>query len=316
MNPNATARVPDLQRLLPMLGRRTLVMGILNVTPDSFSDGGRFDARDAALSHAAAMLAEGADIIDVGGESTRPGHAAVAEDVEIARIAPIVTGLAERIPVPISIDTYKAATAHAALSLGAHIVNDVWGLQREPEIARVAADFGAPVIIMHNRAEIDPSLDIIEEMKRFFDRSIAIARAAGLPDRNILLDPGIGFGKSFAQGLDAQRRLAEIKAFGYPVLVGASRKSFLQKILQQRAIAPGQGGPGPLSPPLQETTPPVVQIAPQDRLMGTLAAHVLAIAAGADIIRVHDVRAHVEAAAVADAILGRSGAATSLQSPI
>jgi dihydropteroate synthase len=276
---------------LPDLGRRTLVMGILNVTPDSFSDGGLYAARDAALAHADELIAEGADIIDVGGESTRPGHAAVSEAEEIARIAPVIAALADRVSVPISIDTYKAATARVALNLGAKMINDVWGLQREPEIAQVAAEFGAPVVIMHNRAEIDASLDIIEDMKRFFARSIAIARAAGIPDDQIILDPGIGFGKSFAQGLDALRRLAEVKALGYPLLVGASRKSFIGRLLA--------------SQPLQEAAFAAVPVPPQDRLMGTLASHILAMAGGADIIRVHDVRAHVEAARVADAIIGK-----------
>jgi dihydropteroate synthase len=276
---------------LPDLGRRTLVMGVLNVTPDSFSDGGLFAGHDAAIAQAHQMVSEGADIIDVGGESTRPGHAAISAEDEIARIRPVIAELAGRIRVPISIDTYKAVTARAVLQLGATILNDVWGLQREPEIARVAADFDVPVILMHNRAEIDASLDIIDELRRFFDRSIAIAHAAGIPDRHIILDPGVGFGKSFAQGLDVQRRLAEVRAFGYPVLVGASRKSFIGKLMASSRA--------------QEATPAVVP-PPQERLSGTIAAHVLAIAGGADIIRAHDVREHVEAACIADAILGKT----------
>lgn len=256
-------------------------MGILNVTPDSFSDGGLFAAREAAVAHATTMVAEGADIIDVGGESTRPGHTPVAADDEIARVVPIIEAIAATTP-PISIDTYKAATADAALKAGARIVNDVWGLQRDPEIARVAAGHGAPVIVMHNREAPDESADVVDEMRRFFDRSLEIAARAGIPDRHIILDPGIGFGKTRVQELDALRRIAEIKAFGYPVLVGASRKSFIGRIAAASSTTP---------------------LPPRERINGTLAAHMLAIGGGADIIRAHDVRAHVEAARVADAIL-------------
>jgi dihydropteroate synthase len=282
----------DLATLLPELGRRTLIMGILNVTPDSFSDGGLFDALAPALSHADQLIAEGADLIDVGGESTRPGHSTVSESDEIARIEPIIAALVQRMALPISIDTYKAGTARAALALGAHIVNDIWGLTRDPDIARVAADFGAPVIIMHNRAEIDPSLDIVDDMKRFFARSIGIARTAGIPDSQIILDPGIGFGKSFPQQFAALRGIGDLKSLGYPILLGASRKSFIAKLL---------AGPR-TSPPLQEATPVDAQMPPQERLIGSLAAHVRGIAQGCDILRVHDVQPHVQAARMADAI--------------
>lgn len=267
-----------ISKLLPDLGRRTLVMGILNVTPDSFSDGGQFAHLEAAIAHAEDMVAEGADIIDVGGESTRPGHVAVAEADEIARVVPVIAALAPRLKTPISIDTYKAATAEAALTAGARLVNDVWGLQRQPRIAEVAAQFGAPVIAMHNRDDIDETLDIVDEMKRFFARTIAIAMRAGIPHGDLILDPGIGFGKSFAQNLEALRRLKELKALGYPLLVGTSRKSFIGRILDKM---------------------------PAERVNGTLASNVAAILAGADIIRVHDVIPHVDAARVADAILGK-----------
>ena len=265
--------------LLPDLGRRTLVMGILNVTPDSFSDGGLFAPLEAAVAHAEAMVGEGADIIDVGGESTRPGHIAIDETDEIARVVPVISALSQRIGVPISIDTYKAATAAAALRAGAAIVNDVWGLQREPEIARIAAEFGAPVVAMHNRDTIDADLDIIDDMMRFFTRSIAIARQAGIADRDIILDPGIGFGKSFAQNLTALRRLGELKTLGHPILVGTSRKSFIGRILDKL---------------------------PAERVNGTIASNVAAIIAGADLIRAHDVAPHVEAARFTDAILGKA----------
>jgi dihydropteroate synthase len=250
-------------------------MGILNLTPDSFSDGGRFDAEGPALSHAAAMIAEGADIIDVGGESTRPGAVPVPAAEEIRRIAAVVQALAAQSTVPISIDTYKAATARAALQAGARMVNDVWGLQREPAIAEVAAAFGVPVVIMHNRAEADPALDIVDDIRHFFDASLAIARRAGIPDRHIVLDPGIGFGKTRAQNLAALARLPEIKALGFAVLVGASRKSL---------VAASMDRP------------------PRERLAETLAGHVLAAAGGADILRVHDVREHVDALRVVDAV--------------
>ncbi|KMO13268.1 dihydropteroate synthase [Methylobacterium indicum] len=266
-----------LAALLPDLGRRTLVMGILNVTPDSFSDGGRFQDLDAARDQAARLVEEGAALLDIGGESTRPGHVPVPADEEQARVLPAIRALAPTLSVPISIDTYKAATADVALKAGARIVNDVWGLQREPEIARVAAHHGAPVVVMHNRETIDPSLDIVDEMRAFFERSLTIARQAGIPDRDIVLDPGVGFGKSWEQHLEALRRLPELRALGFPLLVGVSRKSVLGRIHNAAT-------------------------APADRLFGSIAAHVAAAALGADIVRVHDVRPHVEACQVVDAI--------------
>lgn len=265
---------------LPDLGKRTLVMGILNVTPDSFSDGGRFNTLDAALAQARAMTDEGADILDVGGESTRPGATEVSGEEEIARVVPVIERLATGAFPPVSIDTYKAATAEAALAAGASIVNDVWGLQREPEIASVAAAHGAPVIVMHNRPDIDPSIDIIEDMKAFFARSIAIAHKAGIPDEHIILDPGVGFGKTFEQHLQSISRLGELRPLGYPLLMGCSRKRLIGTLI---------GADRPVG----------------ERLNGTVAANVAAILNGADIVRVHDVRAHRDAAAVADAIRGQ-----------
>ncbi len=262
------------------LGQRTLVMGILNVTPDSFSDGGLFHAREAAVAHALSMEQEGADILDAGGESTRPGHVPISAEEEQARVIPVIEMLAPRLRIPISIDTYKASTARRGLEAGARILNDVWGLQREPEIAAVAAEHGAPVIIMHNRETIDPNLDIIDEMRRFFERSLAIAHRAGIPDTHVVLDPGIGFGKSLDQHLEALRRLPELKALGFPVLIGVSRKSVLGRIHDR-------------------------DTAPQDRLLGSVASHVLGATLGADIVRVHDVRPHVEAIRVVDAVMRR-----------
>lgn len=275
-----------LAALLPDLGRRTLVMGILNVTPDSFSDGGRFQDLDAARDQATRLVEEGAALLDIGGESTRPGHQPVPAEEEQARVLPAIRALGPALPVPISIDTYKASTADVALKAGARIVNDVWGLQREPEIARVAAHHGAPVVVMHNRETIDPGLDIVDEMRAFFERSLDIARRAGIPDRDIVLDPGIGFGKSWEQHLEALRRLPELRALGFPLLVGVSRKSVLGRIHNAAT-------------------------APADRLFGSIAAHVAAASLGADIVRVHDVRPHVEACQVVDAIMrpaSRAGA--------
>ena len=267
-----------LSDLLPALGGRTLVMGILNVTPDSFSDGGLFAGAAEAVSQAERLVAEGAAILDVGGESTRPGHVPVSAEEEQARVLPVIRAVAPRLPVPISIDTYKASTARVALEAGARIVNDVWGLQREPDIASVAAAHGAPVIIMHNRETIDADIDIVADMLGFFERSLGIAHRAGLADSDIVLDPGVGFGKTWAQHLEALRRLPEIRALGYPVLVGVSRKSLLGRLHDRETH-------------------------PADRLHGSLAAHAVAAALGADIVRVHDVAAHIDAMRVVDAIL-------------
>ncbi|WP_200918867.1 dihydropteroate synthase [Methylobacterium sp. Leaf102] len=253
-------------------------MGILNVTPDSFSDGGRFADPGPARAQAETLVAEGAALIDIGGESTRPGHTPVSAEEEQARILPVIRDLASRLPVPISVDTYKAATARVALEAGARIVNDVWGLQREPDIAHVAADHGAPVMVMHNRETIEPGIDIVADMLRFFERSLAIARLAGIRDADIVLDPGIGFGKSWEQHLDALRRLPEIVALGFPVLVGVSRKSLLGRLHN-------------------------TETKPVDRLFGSLASHVLAATLGAGIVRVHDVAPHVDALRVVDAVM-------------
>lgn len=258
------------------LGRRTLVMGILNATPDSFSDGGRFAEHAAALAQAARMVSEGADIVDVGGESTRPGHAPVSAEEEANRVVPLVAELAKTCPVPISIDTYKASTAAAALRAGATIVNDVWGLTRDADLARVAADFGAPVIVMHNREAADPSIDTIADQLAFFRRSIDIALCAGVREEDVIVDPGIGFGKTFEQNLETMARLGELAVLGRPILLGTSRKSMIGRILD---------------------------VPPAERLFGTLATNVAGILAGVAIVRVHDVREHVEAARVTDAIV-------------
>jgi dihydropteroate synthase len=252
------------------------VMGILNVTPDSFSDGGRFEAVETAVAQARLMVGEGADVIDVGGESTRPGHVPVDAAEEIRRVVPAIRAIRAAIDAPISIDTMKASVAAAALEAGAEIVNDVWGLQRDPDIARVAGEHGAPVAVMHHRTEVDESLDIVEDMRRFLGRSIEIAQRAGVPDHAIMLDPGIGFGKTVAQNLIAIRRVDALAAMGFPVLLGTSRKSLIGHIIQRD---------------------------PEERVFGTVATSVVGWAAGATMFRVHDVRANRDALLVAQAVL-------------
>lgn len=258
------------------IGARTLLMGVLNATPDSFSDGGDFATPEDARTHVARMAREGADIIDIGGESTRPGATALSVEDEIARIIPIFEALKDKRLPPLSIDTYKAKTARAALEAGAVIVNDVWGLQRDPEMAHVAADFGAGVVLMHNREAADDSIDIIADVRTFLDRSLTIALAAGIKDDCIVLDPGVGFGKTLSQSAEVITRLSEIAELGFPILVGASRKRFIGHILKIEN--------------------------PKDRLNGTLGAHLAAVANGADIIRAHDIKPHREALDIFDAI--------------
>ncbi len=263
-----------LSRLLAK--QRPLVMGVLNVTPDSFSDGGRFLDAQVAPVHARRLAAEGADIIDVGAESTRPygGPVRVSLEEERARLAPVLSEVIS-LGVPVSIDTLKAPVAAWALDLGAAIVNDVWGLQRDPDMAGVIADRGVPVIIMHNRENADPMIDIIADVTSFFERSLEIAARVGIRREQMVLDPGIGFGKTPEQSMTCIARLNTWCSFGLPVLVGASRKRFIN------AIMPSE---------------------PAERLGGSLAAHLLAVENGAAIVRVHDVAPTVQALAVATAI--------------
>ncbi len=256
--------------------RRPLVMGVLNVTPDSFSDGGQFLEPPAAIEHARRLVAEGADIIDIGAESTRPygGARPVSAGEERERLEPILPAVAT-IGVPVSIDTIKAEIADWALEAGASMVNDVWGLQRDAGMAPVIARHGAPVIIMHNRETADPSVDIIAEVTEFFSRSLEIAWEAGIGRDQIVLDPGIGFGKTPEQSLACLARLEAWRDFGLPLLVGASRKRFIN------SLTPSE---------------------PMQRLGGSLAAHLLAVEHGATIIRTHDVAPTVQALAIAAAI--------------
>ncbi len=276
MRPKTAFRLPLASGRVLSSGERPLIMGIVNVTPDSFSDGGLFASHDAAIAQAERLCDEGADIIDVGGESTRPGHIPVPEEEEKRRVLPVLEALAKRLKQPISIDTMKASIARAALDCGAAIVNDVWGLQRDPAMAEVAGR-AAGLVVMHNRAVADAAIDIVEEVKTYLARSVALAEAQGLPRERILIDPGVGFGKTQGQNLILLNRLAELSELGAPILVGLSRKSLIGHILREKQ-------------------------APRDRLIGTISANVLAAHAGASVLRVHDVKAHVEALAVAAAI--------------
>lgn len=257
---------------------RPLVMGILNVTPDSFSDGGKFIDPAIAIAHAGEMAEQGADILDIGAESTRPygGMKPISADEEMARLAPVLPAAA-KLGLPVSIDTNKANVAAWALDHGASIVNDVWGLQRDPGMAPLVAEHGVPVIVMANREAADASLDIIAEVNAFFAQSLKIAERAGIAANNIVLDPGIGFGKTPEQSIACIARLVEFKRFGLPLLVGASRKRFIN------SVTPSQ---------------------PDERIGGSIASHLEAVSNGAAIVRVHDVAETVQALRVAAALGG------------
>lgn len=251
------------------------VMGVLNVTPDSFSDGGKFAAPDQALAQARKMVADGADIIDIGAESTRPyGSEPVSAEEELRRLRPVLADVVA-LGIPVSIDSMKSDVVAWALDAGAAIANDVWGLQRDGGMAAAVAARGAPVIIMHNRDRADPAIDIMKDISAFFARSLEIAAKAGIPTDLIVLDPGIGFGKTPPQSMTVLARLSELRSFGLPLLVGASRKRFIS------TVAPSE---------------------PDQRLGGSLAAHLIAAQGGARIIRAHDVAETVQALRVAAAI--------------
>jgi dihydropteroate synthase len=271
-----TTAADELTALLAL--GRPAVMGILNLTPDSFSDGGQFIEPDVAIDHARRMAAEGADILDVGAESTRPygGAVPVSLEEEIARLAPVLPAVIA-VGLPVSIDTIKAKVAVWALERGARVVNDVWGLQRDPDMARVVAEHGVPVIVMHNRDAADPTIDIVADVQVFFSRSLDIAARAGIRPDKIVLDPGVGFGKTPEQSMAVIARLDAFKSFGLPLLVGASRKRFINS---------------------------VVPSSPDQRLGGSIAAHLLAVRKGAAIVRVHDVAATVQALRVDTALAG------------
>lgn len=260
------------------LGAGAVVMGVLNVTPDSFSDGGRFDRIDDALARARRMRDEGAAIIDVGGESTRPGADSVSPETEQGRVLPVIEELARWPDMLVSVDTYRADTARLAVAAGAHIVNDVWGLQREPEITRVAAETGAGLVIMHTGREREPLADVIEDQWAFLGRSLDIAAAAGVASEQIVLDPGFGFGKDSEDNLRLMARFGELARHPRPWLVGTSRKRFIGKVTGRDAAG---------------------------RDAGTAATSVILRLAGASVFRVHDVATNVDALAFADAMLAR-----------
>jgi dihydropteroate synthase len=273
----APAASPAGRGLLPALLDRPhpAVMGVLNITPDSFSDGGAFIAPESALAQARRMIAEGADIIDIGAESTRPyGSEPVSAEEELRRLQPVLPDVVA-LGVPVSIDSMKSPVVAWALGQGAVIANDIWGLQRDERMARLLAEHKLSVIVMHNRDRADPTIDIMKDIAAFFTRSLDVAVKAGISAENIVLDPGIGFGKTPEQSMTALARLGELRAFGLPLLVGASRKRFIS------TVSPSE---------------------PQQRLGGSIAAHLIAAQNGAKIIRSHDVAETVQALRVAAAI--------------
>ena len=256
------------RRFLSLLEERPLLMGILNVTPDSFSDGGRYDTVKTASEHAKQMIDLGADIIDIGAESTRPGATTVSSKDELERLQQILPNIMAQQNSLFSIDTYKSEVAAYACSLGVGVVNDVWGFERDPNMAHVVADMEAVAILMHNRESVDPSIDIIDDIALFMDKAIKKAREAGIADSHIIIDPGIGFGKTPEQNFEIIRRIQLIKTFGFPILIGLSNKRMIGSLTGKDV---------------------------DQRLYGTLSANVIALMNGADIIRVHDVDAHKDA---------------------
>ena len=257
------------------LGERTYVMGILNTTPDSFSDGGKFNEVDMALKRVEEMINQGADIIDVGGESTRPGFDVVEVNDEINRVVPVIKAIKEKFDIPVSIDTYKAKTAEAAIMAGADIINDIWGFKKDRDMAVVAAKYNVPCILMHNR-EDKPYENLMEDVKNDLMESIKIATNAGVKKENIILDPGIGFAKTYEENLIVMKNLKDIRNMGYPVLLGTSRKSMIGNTLNL----------------------PVDQ-----RVEGTLVTTVMGIMAGCEFIRVHDILENKRACIMTDKIL-------------
>lgn len=259
------------------VNKKTLIMGILNATPDSFSDGGQYNSGEIAVARAQQMIADGADIIDIGGESTRPGHDPISVEEEVSRVIPIISAFAESSTVPISIDTYRAETAKQAIEAGAHIINDIWGANKDPEIADVAAEYNTPIILMHNREQRDYDVFIRDVLNDLY-KSIMIAKKAGVPDDKIILDPGIGFAKDLAQNLEIMRNLDKLVALGYPVLLATSKKRMIGSVLDL---------------PVEE------------RLEGTGATVCFGIQKGCHIMRVHDVREMSRMAVMMDALIGK-----------
>lgn len=256
------------------IGKRTYIMGILNMTPDSFSDGGKYNTLEKGMERALKMIEDGADIIDVGGESSRPGYKPVTAEEELRRINDIVKKLRE-VNTIVSVDTMKSKVAEESLKNGAHIINDIWGLQRDPDMAKVVADYGAGVVIMHNKdvAEYD---DVLKDVISFLEKSIDIALKAGIKEENIMIDPGIGFGKTLEHNLTLMKRLDELKVLGFPILLGTSRKSMIGHVLKLDV---------------------------NERVEGTAATVAIGISKGADIVRVHDVKEMARVAKMTDAMV-------------
>lgn len=253
----------------------TYVMGILNVTPDSFSDGGKWNDRDKALRHVEEMLAEGMDIVDIGGESTRPGYTMLSDEEEIARVTPIIEAVKANFDVPVSLDTYKAQVALAGIQAGADLINDIWGLKYDDKIASVIAESGLPCCLMHNRNDTNYQ-NFMQEVASDLAESLQLAQKAGIADEKIILDPGVGFGKNYEQNLEVIHCLEELKVFGYPLLLGCSRKSVIGLTLDLPA---------------------------NERVEGTLVTTVIGVMKGCSFVRVHDVKENVRAVKMTEAIL-------------
>ncbi|MFJ7855253.1 dihydropteroate synthase [Peribacillus frigoritolerans] len=256
---------------------KTLIMGILNVTPDSFSDGGKYNRIDAALKHAERMVNDGADILDVGGESTRPNYERISEEEEIERIAPIIEAISRNIEVPISVDTYKSRVAEAAVKAGAHILNDIWGGKADSLMPKVAAEYKVPIILMHNRGNMEYGHFVRDVLQDLFE-SIMLVKDAGVKDENIILDPGIGFAKDLKLNLEMMRNLDKLVSLGYPVLLATSRKSMIGHVLD---------------------------LPPSERMEGTAATICHGIQQGCQMVRVHDVKEMARTAKMMDALLGK-----------
>lgn len=256
---------------------RTYIMGILNVTPDSFSDGGKYNQLDAALRHTEEMLRDGADIIDIGGESTRPGHTVITEEEEISRVAPVIEAVKSRFDTPVSIDTYKGAVAEAALQAGADLVNDIWGFKHDQKVAELTAKYNAACCLMHNRHEAVYE-NFLEDMVKDMEECVRIARDAGVADDRIILDPGVGFGKTYENNLEAIHHVDILHRLGFPILLGTSRKSVIGLTLDLPA---------------------------DQRVEGTAATSVIGVMKGCAFVRVHDIRENYRAIRMTEAVLGR-----------
>ncbi|MGN1139827.1 MAG: dihydropteroate synthase [Oliverpabstia sp.] len=256
---------------------KTYIMGILNVTPDSFSDGGKFNNLDAALSHAEEMIQDGADIIDIGGESTRPGHIVITDEEEISRVVPVIQAVKDRFDIPVSIDTYKGKVAEAALQAGADLVNDIWGFKHDRKVAQLTAQYGASCCLMHNRAEAVYE-NFLEDMVKDMEECVRIAKEAGIADDKIILDPGVGFGKTYEMNLEAIHHVDILHRLGYPILLGTSRKSVIGLTLD---------------------------LPSDQRVEGTLVTTVMGVMKGCAFVRVHDIKENKRAIRMTEAILGR-----------